>query len=73
MPENRCCSKRPRLIKKRDDKVVERATGMQEKALPPGTFAEYLSMLRRKHPDEKFSYKIFTAVDVPAYGDCCVG
>ncbi|CAK8995824.1 unnamed protein product, partial [Durusdinium trenchii] len=60
MPESRCCSKRPRLIKKRDDKIIQRATGMVEKALPPGSFCEYLAMLRSKHPGLKCSYKLFT-------------
>ena len=72
MPESRCCSKRPRLIKKRDDKILQRATGMVEKALPPGSFCEYLAMLRRKHPGLKCSYKLFTtaAASVHAATTC---
>lgn len=39
-----------------------RRTNLIEKALPPGSFYEYLAMLRRQHPHETFSYKLFCNV-----------
>jgi len=62
MPSGTGCSKRPRTIKKRDDKLMEKRTGLIEKALPPGSFHEYLEMLRRQNRDMTFSYKLFCSV-----------
>ncbi|CAK9053149.1 unnamed protein product [Durusdinium trenchii] len=59
MPEGTGASKRPRSVRKRDDKLMMRRTNLIEKALPPGSFYEYLAMLRRQHPHETFSYKLF--------------
>ena len=66
MPEGTGASKRPRTVKKRDDKTMTARTSMIEKALPPGSFYEYLAMLRRAHPTETFSYKIFCSVQSSA-------
>lgn len=59
MPEGTGASKRPRTIRKRDDTKMAAVTHLIEKALPPGSFYEYLAMLRRAHPQETFSYKLF--------------
>ena len=66
MPQGRGASKRPRKEIKRDDKVLQRATGLTEKALPPATFHEYLEMLQRAHPGQSFSYRIFCSVRAQA-------
>ena len=62
MPQGTGASKRPRMKRKRDDKELQKATGMIEKALPPGTFHEYLEMCRQRHPQHSFSYKLFCRV-----------
>ena len=61
MPQGTGASKRPRLEKKRDDKEIMAATGLVEKALPPGTFHEYLEMYRRDSK-QQVSYKLFCSV-----------
>lgn len=68
MPEGTGASKRPRTMKKRDDKLMIARTHLIEKALPPGSFHEYLSMLRRAHPTETFSYKLFCSASALALG-----
>lgn len=62
MPEGTGASKRPRTVKKRDDKLMVARTNLIEKALPPGSFHEYLCML----PTETFSYKIFCSASALA-------
>eukprot|EP00435_Cladocopium_sp_Y103_P074502 s863_g49.t1 len=64
MPEGTGASKQPRTVKKRDDKEMVARTNLIEKALPPGSFYEYLAMLRRAHPTMTFSYKLFCSVQV---------
>ena len=66
MPEGTGASKRPRTIKKRDDKNMIATTKLIEKALP-GSFYEYLAMLRRAHPTMTFSYKLFCPVQFLAF------
>ena len=34
----------------------------QMRLLPPGSYSDYLMMLRAQYPDEKFSFKLFTNV-----------
>ena len=67
MPEGTGASKRPRTVKKRDDKTMIATTQLIEKAQPPGSFYEYLAMLRRAHPTGTFSYKLFCSVQFLAF------
>ncbi|CAL1155697.1 unnamed protein product, partial [Cladocopium goreaui] len=69
MPEGTGASKRPRTVKKRDDKTMIATTQLIEKAQPPGSFYEYLAMLRRAHPTGTFSYKLFCSVWELNFGD----
>lgn len=74
MPEGTGASKRPRTVKKRDDKEMVARTNLIEKALPPGSFYEYLAMLRRANPTMTFSYKLFCSVQFSgslSFLSCC--
>ena len=52
---------------RRDKKKLIATTQLIEKALPPGSFYEYLAMLRRAHPTMTFSYKLFCSVQFLAF------
>ena len=40
----------------------------QMRLLPPGSYSDYLLMLRAQYPDEKFSFKLFTNVSCQIEG-----
>ena len=58
--------KRPKLAARihRVKKSVEAKESESEpmRLLPPGTFTDYLTLLRCRYPEKKFSLKLFTAV-----------
>ena len=53
--------KRPKQLKKRNDKLDE-VTGKDLRMLPPGTYSDYLKLFKAKHPETQVSFKLFTRV-----------
>ena len=53
--------KRPRLQKKRDDKLDEHNSCLVRQ-LPPGTYMDYLRIFRAEHPDVNVNIRLFMKV-----------
>ena len=67
LPDNMNSNRRPRQASRKIDPVnLDRS---KVRHLPPGTYHDYLRLLRAQNPTEKFSYKLFADVPRLVFGN----